>query len=597
MIHVIFVHMKANELLAKFLVWRIKHVKTKNFVIFLSAIIGAIAGLAAVILKESVHYIQGILKSGFLPNYLYFIYPLIGIVLTIILSRYIFKEKLGHGITDIIYAIEKKSSLIQRTKMYTRMITSAITVGFGGSVGLEAPIVVTGSAIGSNVSQLMHTDYNSRTILVGCGAAAAISAIFNSPIAGVIFCFEVIITDLTITGFIPLLIASVSGSLVSLTLLGDDILFSFKLTDSFKASDTPFYVLLGIICGLASLYFTRLINHVEIKIKKVKNYIGRGLTGGILLGLIIIIFPPIYGEGYDIIKALLTNKEIDILNNNLFLSNTANILLFGAFLLGVILIKPVASSLTIGSGGSGGIFAPSLFLGGVTGFLSAITFNYLAGYAIVSNSNFTLVGMCGVMSGVLHAPLTGIFLIAEITSGYTLFVPLMIVSAISYLTISYYEEYSLYTKNLIERGDYSPYDKDKQVLGIIQLHKLIETDLVTIDPDKKLEDLIQVVSKSKRNIYPVVNNQEELMGIITLDDIRGIMFDYKARETTYIRNLMHSPPDRVDFNDNMQTVMRKFEKTGAWNLPVIDEGKYKGFLSKSTIFNAYRNNLRRKKFV
>jgi len=597
LIHVIFVHMKANELLAKFLVWRIKHVKTKNFVIFLSAIIGAIAGLAAVILKESVHYIQGILKSGFLPNYLYFIYPLIGIVLTIILSRYIFKEKLGHGITDIIYAIEKKSSLIQRTKMYTRMITSAITVGFGGSVGLEAPIVVTGSAIGSNVSQLMHTDYNSRTILVGCGAAAAISAIFNSPIAGVIFCFEVIITDLTITGFIPLLIASVSGSLVSLTLLGDDILFSFKLTDSFKASDTPFYVLLGIICGLASLYFTRLINHVEIKIKKVKNYIGRGLTGGILLGLIIIIFPPIYGEGYDIIKALLTNKEIDILNNNLFLSNTANILLFGAFLLGVILIKPVASSLTIGSGGSGGIFAPSLFLGGVTGFLSAITFNYLAGYAIVSNSNFTLVGMCGVMSGVLHAPLTGIFLIAEITSGYTLFVPLMIVSAISYLTISYYEEYSLYTKNLIERGDYSPYDKDKQVLGIIQLHKLIETDLVTIDPDKKLEDLIQVVSKSKRNIYPVVNNQEELMGIITLDDIRGIMFDYKARETTYIRNLMHSPPDRVDFNDNMQTVMRKFEKTGAWNLPVIDEGKYKGFLSKSTIFNAYRNNLRRKKFV
>jgi len=589
--------MRTNEVLAKFLIWRIKNVKTRNFVIFLSAVIGALAGLAAVLLKESVHLIQGILKSGFLPNYLYFIFPLIGIVLTIILSDYIFKEKLGHGITDIIYSIEKKSSLIKRSKMYTRMITSALTVGFGGSVGLEAPIVVTGSAIGSNVSQFMHIDYNSRTILVGCGAAGAISAIFNSPIAGVIFCFEVIITDLTITGFIPLLIASVSGSIVSLTLLGDDILFSFRLTDPFKASDTPFYIVLGIVCGLSSLYFTRTMYTIERKIEKIRNHIGRGITGGILLGIIIILFPPIYGEGYDIIKALLNDREIIILNNNLFLTDTTNILLFSIFLVGVILIKPVATSLTIGSGGSGGIFAPSLFLGGITGFLLAQFINYISGGAVVSNSSFTLVGMCGVMSGVLHAPLTGIFLIAEITSGYTLIVPLMIASAISFLTISYYEEYSLYTKNLIERGEYSPYDKDKQVLGTIQLHKLIETDLVTIDPDKKLVDLIPIVSNSKRNIFPVVNNKQELMGIITLDDIRGIMFDEEARVKTEIRNLMHSPPDRVNIRDNMQTVMRKFEKTGAWNLPVIEEGKYKGFLSKSTIFNAYRNNLRRKKFV
>lgn len=589
--------MKANELLAKFLIWRIKHIRTRNFVIFLSAVIGALAGLAAVILKEAVHFIHNILKSGFLPNYLYFIFPLVGIVLTILLSNHIFREKLGHGITDIIYSIEKKSSLIKRTKMYTRMISSAITVGFGGSVGLEAPIVVTGSAIGSNVSQFMHIDYNSRTILVGCGAAAAISAIFNSPIAGVIFCFEVIITDLTITGFIPLLIASVAGSIVSLTLLGDDILFSFKLTDTFKASDTPFYILLGIICGLSSLYFTRMMYRIEKKIEKIKNLIGRGFAGGILLGIIIMIFPPIYGEGYDIIKALLNGRELIVLNNNLFLSDTSNIFIFSIFLLGVILIKPVATSLTIGSGGSGGIFAPSLFLGGITGFLAAMIINYLAGSDMVSSSNFTLVGMCGVMSGVLHAPLTGIFLIAEITSGYTLIVPLMIVSAISFLTISYYEEYSLYTKNLIERGDYSPYDKDKQVLGIIQLHKLIETDHITIAPDKKLADLIQIVSKSKRNIFPVVNKKNELMGIITLDDIRGIMFDEEAREKIEISNLMHSPPDKVNFKDNMQTVMRKFEKTGAWNLPVIEDGAYKGFLSKSTIFNAYRNNLRRKKFV
>jgi CIC family chloride channel protein len=589
--------MKANEILAKFLIWRIKHIKTRNFVIFLSVVIGALAGLAAVTLKAAVHFIQNVLKSGFLPNYLYLVFPLIGILLTIILSDHIFKEKLGHGITDIIYSIEKKSSLIKRTKMYTRMISSAFTVGFGGSVGLEAPIVVTGSAIGSNVSQFMHIDYNSRTILVGCGAAGAISAIFNSPIAGVIFCFEVIITELTITGFIPLLIASVAGSIVSLMLLGDDILFSFKLTDTFKASDTPFYILLGIICGLSSLYFTRMMYKIEKKIEKIKNHIGRGFTGGILLGIIIIVFPPIYGEGYDIIKALLNGRELIVLNNNLFISDTSNIFIFSIFLLGVILIKPVATSLTIGSGGSGGIFAPSLFLGGITGFLAAMTINYLTGSDMVSSSNFTLVGMGGVMSGVLHAPLTGIFLIAEITSGYTLIVPLMIVSAISFLTISYYEEYSLYTKNLFERGDYNPYDKDKQVLGIIQLHKLIETDHITIEPDKKLIDLIHIVSKSKRNIFPVINKKHELMGIITLDDIRGIMFDEEAREKIEISNLMHSPPDKVDIKDNMQTVMRKFEKTGAWNLPVIEDGAYKGFLSKSTIFNAYRNNLRRKKFV
>jgi chloride channel protein, CIC family len=589
--------MRANEILAKFLIWRIKHIRIRNFVIFLSAIIGLLAGLAAVILKQSVHFIQHLLKSGFLPNYLYFIYPLIGILLTIIFSLYIFREKLGHGITDIIYSIEKKSSLIRRSKMYTRMITSAITVGFGGSVGLEAPIVVTGSAIGSNVSQFMHIDYNSRTILVGCGAAGAISAIFNSPIAGVIFVFEVIITDLTITGFIPLLIASVAGSIISMTLLGDDILFSFKLTESFQASDTPFYILLGIICGLSSLYFTRMMYRIEKKIEGIRNEIGRGLTGGILLGIIIILFPPIYGEGYDMIKAILTGNESMILNNNLFISDPSNLLFLILFLFGVILIKPVATSLTIGSGGSGGIFAPSLFLGGITGFLTATIINFLTDSNLINSSNFALVGMSGVMSGVLHAPLTAIFLIAEITSGYTLIVPLMIVSAISFLTISYYEEYSLYTKNLNERGDYNPYDKDKQVLGIIKLEKLVETDHITIQPDKKLKDLIEVVSKSKRNIFPVVNNRHELMGIITLDDIRGIMFDEDAREKVEIRNIMHSPPDKVNFKDSMQTVMRKFEKTGAWNLPVIENGKYKGFLSKSTIFNAYRNNLRRKKFA
>ena len=589
--------MISRDFISKLLIWRIKHIKSPTFVIVLSVVIGILAGLAAVILKITVHYIQSVLKSSILPNYIYFIYPLIGIILTVIISRYFFKEKLGHGITDIIFAISKKLSLVKQSKIYSRMITSAVTVGFGGSVGLEAPIVVTGSAIGSNVSRFMHMNYNHRTLLVGCGAAASISAIFNSPIAGVIFCFEVILTQITIKGFIPLLIASVSGSIVSLALSGEDILFSFDLQDTFKASDTPYYILLGIVCGFISLYFTKTMYFIEQRIIKIKNYIGRGLLGGILLGIIIIVLPPIYGEGYDTIKALLNNNESDILANNLFVSDNTNLIVFGIFLAGIVLIKPIATALTIGSGGSGGIFAPSLFLGGITGYLSAITINNIAGSNIVSLSNFTLVGMCGVMSGVLHAPLTGIFLIAEITGGYTLFVPLMIVSAISFITISYYEEHSLYTKNLIERGDYNPYDKDKQVLSNIPLDKLIERDLLTIEPDRKLKHLIKVVRKSKRNIYPVVSKEKILEGIIMLDDIREIMFDEEAQKITDIKSLMHSPPDTINLNDSMHRVMRKFEKTGAWNLPVLSDGKYEGFLSKSTIFSAYRNNLRRKKYA
>ena len=584
-----------KDLLTKFLIWRIKNIRTQNFVIFLSAVIGGLAGLAAVVLKETVHLIQGWRKSGFLPNYLYFIYPLIGILITVIISRYLLREKLGHGITDVIFSISKKSALLKRSKIFTRMITSAFTVGFGGSVGLEAPIVVTGSAIGSNVSVMMHMDYQRRTLLVAAGAAGAISAIFNSPITGVIFCFEVILAEITIAGFIPLLIASVAGSLVSLALLGDDKLFSFTLLEPFKAIDTPYYILLGILCGLVSLYFTRLTYAVEKRIIKIKNYLARGFTGGILLGLIIIIFPPIYGEGYDSIKAMLNGQELFILHNNLFIQDLKNIGLFFLFLFGVILIKPIASALTIGSGGSGGIFAPSLFLGGITGFFFSKTLNFTFGTELTDLSSFTLVGMAGVMSGVLHAPLTAIFLIAEITSGYTLIVPLMIVSAISFYTISFYEKYSLYTKHLIERGDFIPYDKDKKVLSIINVKKLIEKDLLTIQPEAYLMDLIKLVRKSKRNIFPVINDQNELLGIVTLDDIRDIMFDEEARISITIETLMHAPPDSVHTGDTMQMVMTKFEKSGAWNLPVLDKGKYIGLVSKSSIFNAYRNNLRRQK--
>lgn len=570
-----------------------KHISTKNFVLLLGGIIGILAGLAAVLLKTTVHFIQHQLTSGFkieFANYLYIGFPLVGILLTVIIAKHLLKEKLGHGITQILYDISKNSSLIKRTKMYSRMVTSALTVGFGGSVGLEAPIVVTGSAIGSNVARFAHLNYKKRTLLIGCGAAGAISAIFNSPVAGVIFALEVILADVTIAMFIPLLIASVTGSLVSLMLLGDDVLFSFKLTDNFTAGDTPFYLLLGITCGLVSVYFTRMTYAVESLIKKIKPYLGRALTGGVLLGLIIFIFPPIYGEGYNTIKLLLAGKEEEILNTTLFFEETTNVFLFFAFVLGVILIKPIASALTLGSGGSGGIFAPSLFLGGVTGFLFAAVLNVLA-WEDVSTSNFTLVGMCGVMSGVLHAPLTAIFLIAEITSGYELFVPLMLVSAISFSTSSFFEKHSLYTKHLIESGDLIKYDKDRQVLSLIDLSKVVEKDLKQIHPDATLGELVDLVQISKRNIFPVVNEDNRLVGVVTLDDIRNIMFDEEKRLTVLVKTIMHSPPAYVSSHENMQSVMSKFEQTGAWNLPVIDDGKYIGFLSKSRIFSTYRKKL------
>lgn len=584
---------RLEDLLVKFLIWRIRHISNRNFVIILAGVIGAIAGLAAVVLKTTVHYIQLLITSGFsdrLPNFLYLGFPLLGILITVLIAKYLLNEQLGHGITQILYAVAKRSSIIQKTKMYSRMLTSAITVGLGGSVGLEAPIVVTGSAIGSNIGYLMHMNQKKRTLLIGCGAAGAISAIFNSPVAGVIFSMEVILADVTITMFIPLLIASVTGSLISLSLLGDDVLFSFELTDDFMAMDTPYYIIFGILCGLISVYFTRMTYRVEALIKKIRNDLGRAVMGGILLGIIIFVFPPMYGEGYNTIKLLLAGREEEMLKGSLFFANIDQNYFLLLFIGAVMLVKPVASALTIGSGGSGGIFAPSLFIGGVSGHLFASLIN-LTGNSPISTSNFTLVGMCGVMSGVLYAPLTAIFLIAEITSGYELFIPLMLVSAIAYMTSSFFEKHSLYTKHLIESGDLIQYDKDRQVLSGILLEKIIEKDLMVIRPEATLSELVDHVRISKRNIFPVVNDDQQLVGVVTLDDIREIMFDQQQYETRLVKELMHSPPAYISSHENMQSVMRKFERSGAWNLPVIDDGIYVGFLSKSRIFNTYRKQL------
>ncbi|MFN3803003.1 chloride channel protein [Belliella pelovolcani] len=588
--------MAKTDLITRFLIWRLRHLSNKNFVLILSGVIGILAGLAAVILKTAVHAIQKFLTQSFYEdyaNFFYIIYPVIGIGLAYAIGNYILKDVGGHGIPDLLYNIAKKSSIIPLVKMYSRVVTSAITVGFGGSVGLEAPIVVTGSAIGSNFGSLMHLSAKKRTLLIGCGAAGAISAIFGAPIGAVIFAIEVILLELSVGSFIPLLIASVTGSITSMLLLGEDVMFSFNLSDEFLAGHMPYYFLLAMVTGIISLYFSRVVLRTEALLDMMKDPWVKLLYGGAFLGLIVFFFPPIYGEGYDTLNALIDGEPQRVLQRSPFFAEIDNPYFIIIFLMLVVLIKPIASAITIGSGGSGGIFAPSLFVGGIVGFVFAYAANLFGVPMALPIAHFTLVAMCGVMSGVQHAPLSAIFLIAEITGGYELFLPLMLVSAISFVTTTYFDKDSLYIKQLKGTGRYLFESKDEEVLDTINIRKIMETDLLTIQPDSSLKDLCGLVQLSKRNIFPVISESDELMGIITLDDIRDIMFDPGKQESVKISQLMHSPPDIILPNESMQHVMDKFEKSGAWNLPVVEDGVYLGFISKSRIFNAYRKRLQR----
>ncbi|WP_020529586.1 chloride channel protein [Flexithrix dorotheae] len=589
--------MGLSDKLERALTWNIKYISERNFVLIISGIVGIVSGLAAVILKEAVHYIHHFLTSqDFTENYVQILYPVIGLFFTILLAKALYREEqLGHAITDILYSIAKKSSVIGKSKTYSRMITSAFTVGFGGSAGLESPIVLTGSAIGSNIAQLVNFNYKLRTLMIGCGTAGVISAIFNAPVAGLIFSMEVILIDVSVSSFIPLLSASVSATLVSLVLLGEDVLFSFKLVDTFNAFDTPLYIALGILCGITSKTFLKVLHATEDLFEKLKNQYSRVLIGGALLSLTIFLVPPVFGEGYSIIKALLNNNHDPILDRSIFFDGKEiNDWIFLGYLVVIIIFKFVASSLTIGSGGSGGTFAPSMFLGGVTGFAFATLVN-LTGFAYISESNFALVGMCGVLCGVQYAPLTAIFLIAELTGGYVLFIPLMIVSAISYSTVSFNNPISPYVTELYKRGEYAADDHDKKILNHLSIHSLIERDFKKIHQSAILEDLIKVISKSKRNIFPVLNGQNELTGIVTLDDVREIMFDGEKQKKVKISEIMNIPPAYIEYDEDMASVMQKFETANAWNLPVLKNGKYEGFISKSRIFNVYRKQLVGKK--
>jgi CIC family chloride channel protein len=583
----------ASKLLGRFLIWRIKNISQKHFTLFLSFIVGVFSGLAAVILKNTIHFTHQLLTEGFTlehQNWLYLAYPITGIFLTVLFVRYIVKDNIGHGITKILHAFSQKGGNLKGHNSYTSIIGSTFTIGFGGSVGAEAPIVLTGASIGSSLGRMFHLNHKTIILLVGCGAAGAIAGIFKAPIAGLVFTLEVLLLDLTMASIIPLLISAVTATTIAYFFLGKGAEFAFHLENQFLLNNLPWYLVLGILGGLISLYMTWGSMYTEEKISKIKGPYLKLLIGGLFLSLLIFLFPPLYGEGYTTITALLSGNTDIIVENTFFYNLKDNNFFILGFLLLLIIFKVLATAATNGSGGVGGIFAPTLFTGGVAGFFMARLMNSL-GWVSLPESHFTLAGMAALMAGVMHAPLTAIFLIAEITNGYAMFIPLILTSTTSYLTIMYFEPHSLYTKRLAKKGELLTHHKDKAVLTLMRLSKVLETDFLKVHPDQTLGELVKVIAKAKRNIFPVVDEDNKLLGIVILDDIRQIMFNREMYNTTTVQNLMTIPPDFIDSKENMDQVMRKFEETGAWNLPVVESGQYMGFVSKSKIFSVYRRVL------
>ncbi len=568
-------------------------IKVKRLVVVLSIVIGLFSGLAAVLLKNTVFFTHDLITNGFVfdnSNYLYLAFPFIGISLTVIFGTYILRDNIGHGVSRILYAISRKHGRIEPHNTYSSMIGSTLTVAFGGSVGLEAPIVLTGSSFGSYLGRLFKLDHKTVMILIGAGATGAIAGIFKAPVAAVIFSLEVLMIGLTMGSLIPLLIAAATGASVAYFLMGSEVLFSFDLTEGFYIKHIPYYIGLGLLTGFVSLYFTSITLFIEGKLKKIKLKSVKVIIGGVSLGVLIFILPSLYGEGYEFLELLINNKVDGLVNEDLFSlsSSTLHLLIF----LGLILIfKVVAMAITMGSGGVGGIFAPSLFMGGVFGFFYARLINLLP-IDSVPEKNMALVGMAGVMAGVMHAPLTGIFLIAEITGGYELFTPLIITATISYLTIMYFEPYSIYTKNLAARGELFTHHKDKSVLQMMTVESHLETNFKTIDKESTLGELVKVIATSERNIIPVIDDDNNFYGLVFVNDIRNIIFNQDLYDKTIVSNLMYMPDPVVSPNESMEEVAQKFQETGHYNLPVIKDGKYLGFVSRASIFSTYRKLLK-----
>ncbi|MFZ0281129.1 MAG: chloride channel protein [Bacteroidales bacterium] len=582
-----------NRYLYKLLSTQLANIDQTKVVYFLSLIVGLLSAVAAAVLKNTIHYTHKILTEGITPEsggYLYIVYPLIGMFLTMLFVRYIVRDNIGHGVSRVLYAISKKKSKLSRHNTWTSIVATTLTIGFGGSVGAEAPIVLTGSSIGSAIGRYFRLNYRNITLLIGCGAAGAIAGIFKAPIAGLVFTLEVLMLDLTISSIVPLLISSVTAATVAYFLMGDVVPLSFDITEAFIIKNIPWYLLLGVVSGLVSLFFSKMTLFIESRYEKVTNVFVRLVTGGLVVGGLIWLFPPFFGEGYDTLEALLQGNAASVFENSIFSEFGDNYLIYILFFFGLVILKVFASSSTNGAGGVGGIFAPTLFIGGVNGFFLASLLNRFAGVEFPDN-RFVFVGMAGAMAGVMHAPLTAIFLIAEITGGYSLLIPLIITSTVAFITTRGFERHSIYHVQLAEKGELITHDKDKAVLTFMDWRKDIERDLIKIKSNETLGDLVSIISRSNRNLFPVVDDNNVLEGVVNLDDVRDVMFKNELYKTKYVRDLMTIPPSYIDIQENIEKVMDTFRKTSAWNLPVLDKGYYVGFISKSRIFSTYRELL------
>jgi CIC family chloride channel protein len=577
------------------LLWREKYIRERYFILLLSFIIGIGTALAAILLKKLIHLIQHFL-TGHADitdaNYFYLIYPIIGILLSGLYVKYIVKDDISHGVTKILYAISQRKSRIKRHNMWSSLIASSITIGFGGSVGAEAPIVLTGSAIGSNLGRMFKMEQKTLMLLVGCGAAGAIAGIFKAPIAGLLFTIEVLMLDLTTASVLPLLITSVTAASVSYILTGPEAMFEFHQVESFAMHRIPYVFLLGITCGLIALYFTRTTIWIEGVFRKFKSFWKKFVLGSVMLSVLIFLLPPLYGEGYETIGSLIGKSYDNLLDGSLFYNLQDNFWGVVFFLGLIILLKVFATSATNGGGGCGGIFAPSLYLGSIVGFVFAQSTGHLFPTVYLPEENFALMGMAGMMAAVMHSPLTAVFLIAELTGGYQLFLPLMIVTICAYFTILCFERYSLYSIRLAQKGELMTHHKDKAVLTLLNVGTVIENDFMVVHPEMNLGDVVKVIAQSSRNVFPVIDDEGVLRGIVLLDDIRNIMFRPELYDRFKVKKFMVSPPAKINMSMPMEKIMQVFDDTKAWNLPVIDDkGKYLGFVSKSKIFNAYREVL------
>jgi chloride channel protein, CIC family len=572
---------------------RISEISEKNLIYILSLLVGILSGTAAFMLKNFIFYVSHFLTRHFkasTESYFYLAYPMIGILISVLIVKYVIKDDISHGISKILSVLSKKGSQIKSHNMFSSMVTSAFTIGFGGSVGAESPIVYTGAAIGSNISRLFKLNQNQIRLLIGCGATGAIAGIFKAPIAGIMFTLEVLMLDLTMASIIPLLISGITAATMAYFFMGDSVLFHFSVNNQFDYSNIPYYILLGLLCGLISFYFTRTGMYVESRFKKISNSYTKLIIGGISLGLMVFIFPSLWGEGYESINKIFNGQGPDLLNNSIFFDWKSDPYVFLIILIIILMLKVVAMSITTTSGGVGGIFAPTLFMGAIGGYILSLSMNTFFALKL-PYANFALAGMGALMAGVLHAPLLGIFLIAEITGGYQLLVPLIISATVAYVTATRLEPHSIYTKRLAEMGDLVTHHKDKAAMHFMNVKDLIETDFEILTPDLNLGQMTYFIARSKRDLFPVVDENGMMLGMIKLNDIRNLIFEQELYEKISVSDLMYMPEFFISSSDSVEVVAEKFKSCGRYNLAVIDDGQYVGFISRARVFSVYRDTM------